>query len=300
MQVVTGVFSFTGGFVARELLARGEQVKTLSRRPDPAHRLAGEVAFGRLQFEDEAALTAELRGADTLFNTYWIRFPREEVTWEAVVENTRMLLRAAREAGVRRIVQFSVTNADERSPFGYFRAKALAERALRESGVSHAVVRPTLVFGSGDILLNNVAWALRRFPAFAVPSGSGYEVQPIAGTDLARIAVDLGARSDDVAIDAGGPARHTFAELARLVRDALGRRAAIVRVPSPAVLGLSRLASLALGDVLVTRDELAALRESLLVAGDEPAGRTPIGEWLAAEADGLGRRFASERTRNWR
>src|SRR5688500_6732856 len=116
MHVVTGAFSYTGSYVARELLSRGESVKTLSSAPDPGHPLSAKVAFGRRHF-DEAALAEELRGAATLYNTYWVRFEARGMTWETVLANTRALLRAARIAGVGRIVHFSVSNASEASPF---------------------------------------------------------------------------------------------------------------------------------------------------------------------------------------
>ena len=299
VNVVTGVFSYTGGYIARELLARGERVRTLSRRPEPGHPLAAEVALGTLQFDDEAALARDLEGAVTLYNTYWIRFPRGAVTWEDVVGNTRVLLRAARAAGVTRVVQFSVANASETSPYGYFRAKARAERALRESGISYAVVRPTLIFGRGEFLLENIAWALRRFPFFLVPGGEGFRVQPVSATEVARLAVELAGRRDDVVADAAGPVVYTLSELVGAVRGAVGATSRLVRCPAGLVLAAARLGELALGDVLVTREELGALRSNLLTSNAPAVGTAHLEDWLAAEAERLGRAFASERRRNW-
>jgi nucleoside-diphosphate-sugar epimerase len=118
VHVVTGGFSFTGSYVARVLVQLGEPVRTLSRRRDGGHPLAAKIEFARLQFEDEAALTRDLRGASTLFNTYWVRYPRGNTTWADVLENTRMLLRAAARAGVGKVIQFSVSNASESLPYG--------------------------------------------------------------------------------------------------------------------------------------------------------------------------------------
>jgi uncharacterized protein YbjT (DUF2867 family) len=299
MHVVTGAFSFTGAYVARALLERGERVRTLSRRPDPGHSLAGEVEFSRLQFTDEEALTRDLSGAATLFNTYWVRFPRGRVTWGIVVENTRALLRAARVAGVEKVVQFSVSNASETSPYGYFRAKAVAERALRESGLAYAIVRPTLIFGRGELLLNNIAWTLRRSPLFLVPTGGRYATQPVSAEDVAELAVELAGRRDDFELDAAGPAVHSFRDLVAAVRDAIGARTRFVRCPPLAVLAAARAASLPLGDILIRRDELAALRDGLLVSRGPARSTTRLEDWLAAEADVLGRSFVSERRRNW-
>lgn len=299
LHVVTGAFSFTGAHVARVLLERGERVRTLSRRPDPGHPLADGVEFARLQFADEEELTRDLSGAGTLVNTYWVRFPRGETTWATVLDNTRTLLRAARSAGVTRVVQFSVSNASEASPYGYCRAKALAERELRESGLAHAIVRPTLIFGRGDLLLGNIAWTLRHSPVLLVPSGGRYATQPVSVEDVADLAVELAGRSDDVVADAAGPSVYSFRELVTAVRTAIGARTRLVACPPLAVVAAARAASIPLGDVLVRRDELAALRDGLLLSRETPSGSKRLEDWLAEEAHALGRSFVSERRRNW-
>jgi len=298
MQVVTGAFSYTGSYVARELLARGADVKTLSRARDPKHPLSGDVAFGRLHF-DEVALVNELRGASTLYNTYWMRFAARGVSWETVISNTRTLLRAARTAGVRRVVHFSVSNASETSPYAYFRAKAAAERVVRESGLSFAILRPTLIVGRDDVLLNNIAWALRRLPVFLVPGDGRYRAQPITATDLARLAVDVGGGTADTTRDAAGPETVAFGDLVRAIARTIGARARIIRAPVPAALLVARVVGRVLGDVVVTREELHALREELLVSGEAPAGTTAFSDWLAEEGPGLGRAFVAEFKRNW-
>jgi NADH dehydrogenase len=295
-NVVTGVFSYTGGAIARRLLDAGESVTTLSRRPEPDHPLAPSAAFERLQFDDPDALVASLRGARVLYNTYWIRFPRGAVTWDTVLANTRTLLEAARAAGVERVVQVSVSNASEDSPFCYFRAKALAERALRESGLPHAIVRPTLVFGAGDLLVNDIAWVLRRFPFFPVPSDAAYPIQPVSLEDVAELAVTA---RDGTCVDAAGPDMLPFERLVRLVRAAVGSRSTVVRGPRAVPLALARVVGHAFRDVLVTPAELDAIRAGLLVSSQEPTGSARFEDWLARDAELLGRSFVSERKRNW-
>jgi uncharacterized protein YbjT (DUF2867 family) len=298
VNVVTGVFSYTGSYVARELLARGETVKTLSRRPDPAHPLSDRVAFGRLRF-DEALLTEELRGATTLYNTYWVRFPRGEVTWDSVLANTRTLLRAARAAGVGRIVHFSVTNAAEESPYSYFRAKARAEREVRDSGLAYAIVRPTLIVAHDDVLLNNIAWALRRLPLFLIPGDGGYRIQPVVATDLARLAVEAAREAGNRTIDAAGPDVLTFEEIVRAIRAVVPARARIAHAPPSVARLAAGAAGRAIGDVLVTHEELGALMEDALVSHEAPLGTTRFADWLAEEGAELGGAFVSERRRNW-
>jgi uncharacterized protein YbjT (DUF2867 family) len=299
VHVVTGALSFTGSYVAHELLRRGEPVRTLSRRPDDGHPLADQVEYARLQFEDEAALARDLRGAETLFNTYWVRYPRGTTTWALVLENTRTLLRAARRAEVGKVVQFSVSNASESSPYGYFRAKALAERELRDSGLSYAIVRPTLVFGLGELLLSNIAWTLRRSPVFLVPTGARYAVQPVAVEEVAELAVGLASSGENREVDAAGPNVYSFAELVAAVRGAIAARSRIVRCPPAAVLVAAWAGSLLSGDTLVGREELAALRDDLLVSSEPPRGTARLEDWLAEHVATLGRSFVSEHERNW-
>jgi uncharacterized protein YbjT (DUF2867 family) len=300
VSVVTGAFSYTGSHIAARLLADGERVRTLSRRPDPTHPLSARVEHGALQFTDPDRLEDDLSGATTLYNTYWIRFPRDATTWDDVLANTRRLVRAAAEAGVRRVVHLSVTGARDDSPLPYYAFKARAERVVCQAGLqSYAILRPTLVFARDDVLLNNIAWLLRRLPVFTIPGTGAYRVQPVAAEDVAELAVALGRRDDDATVDAAGPDALSFAALVRMVRAATGARCRLVQAPGRVALGLAGAAGTLRGDALVTADELAGVMAELLVSHDPPAGRRRLADWLAAEGPALGRAFVSERDRNW-
>ena len=253
-----------------------------------------------LDFGDSPGLVASLEGADILYNTYWVRFARGGVTHDTAAENSRALLRAAVEAGVRRVVHVSITNATQDSPLPYFRGKALAEMAVRDSGLSYAIVRPTVLFSPEDILINNIAWFLRRFPLFPIPGRGGYQVQPVFVDDVARLAVEAGTGVDDVAIDAVGPETFTFEEMVRLLARRVGSRSRLVRTPPPAALLAARIAGRLVRDVVLTKDELDGLMAGLLVSADPPTAPTRFTEWLEAEGASLGQRYASELTRHYR
>jgi len=299
LDVVTGAFSYTGRHIAEALLARGRNVRTLTRRPpDPSHPLAAEVDVAPLAFDDN--LGESLRGADTLYNTYWVRFERGETTFERAVQNTTTLFVAAKRAGVRRVVHVSVANPDERSPFPYFRGKARSERALHESGLSHAIVRPTLVFGPDDILVNNIAWGVRHVPVFLVGGDGRYEVQPVSVRDVATICVDAGSRDDDAILDAAGHDRWTYDDFVHLIARAIGSRARIWHSSMRTAVFAARAAGFLLRDVVVTRDELGALGAGLLVSHESPLGSDRFEAWLMENADRLGRSYTSELGRNFR
>jgi NADH dehydrogenase len=298
VDVVTGAVSFTGRYVAARLLELAHEVRTLTRHPQSASPFGSRVEAFPLDFELDT-LTERLRGADTLYNTYWIRSPRGNLTFERVLDNTATLLSAAREAGVRRVVQLSVSNASASSPLPYFRAKALAEEALSSSGLSYAIIRPTLVFAREDVLVNNIAWLLRRLPLFVVPGSGGYTLQPVAANDVAELAVTAGLGTEPTVMDAAGPDIFSFEELVRVIREAVGSRAAIVHGSPRLALALSALTGKIMRDTLVTRAELAGLMQGLLTSKAAPAGTRRFADWLGENADFVGRSYVSERLRNW-
>jgi uncharacterized protein YbjT (DUF2867 family) len=295
LAVVTGAFSYTGSFVARRLLDDGVRVRTLTRRDDPASPLHGKVETAPLQFADLAALVESLRGARCLYNTYWVRFERGGTTFDRAVRNSTVLFEAAAEAGVERIVHVSVSNPSEGSPLPYFRGKAQVERALAAAGPAYAIVRPTLVFGPRDILVNNIAWILRRSPVFILPGDGSGRVQPVSAEDVAEIAVTA-----EGTVDAAGPEEYSFAELVRLVGAAIGCRRPLVHVPPRVALALAAVAGAARRDVILTRDELEGLQASLLVSHEPPRGRDSFRDWLERHGAGLGRAYVSELARNFR
>ena len=290
-EVVTGAFSYTGRAIAERLLASGREVRTLSRSPGDI-----DIPVAPLQFDDPAALRDAMRGVETFFNTYWIRFEHGGATFAQAVERSRMLFEAAAAEGATRIVHISVSSPSHDSPFPYFSGKAAVEDALAAVGVPYAIVRPTLVFGARDILVNNIAWILRRFPLFLVPGRGDYRVQPVAVEDVARLAVE----TPQGVVDAAGPETLTFLELVHAVARAVGSRARIVRASPALALGLTRVAGLALRDIVLTRDELGGLMHSLLVSDDPPTGTVGFGGWLAENRDSLGRSYVSELAQNWR
>jgi uncharacterized protein YbjT (DUF2867 family) len=300
IDLVTGAFGYTGSYIAERLLAGGRQVRTLTRRPADGHPLDGRVDAYPMRFDNEASLVTALHGVDTLYNTYWRRFPRPGVGFADMVEQSERLISVAAKAGVRRIVHFSVSNAADDAPTSYFRAKAQVERSVRSSGISNAILRPTLLCGPGDILLNNLAWTLRRLPLFGIPGDGSYSVQPVLVTDVAELAVRLAESSDNATVTAAGPETYRFVDLVRLIRECIGSSARIIGVPPFVALAVSRVIGRAVHDVVLTRDEVTELTAGLLVSDEPSTCPTSIREWLETEANTIGRRYSSELARNYR
>ncbi|MYC38202.1 MAG: NAD(P)H-binding protein [Chloroflexi bacterium] len=296
--VVTGAFSYAGRYVARRLLGDGVRVRTLTRNPDREDPFAGRVKAYPMDFSDPEGLRRSMEGAGVLYNTYWIRYARGGITFHQAVRNTGTLFQAAVAAGVGRIVHFSVANPSNEYDLPYFRGKAQVEEMLKAVGISYATIRPTLVFGKGDLLLNNMAWALRRFPVFPVFGRGDYLVQPIYAGDLAALAVESGSRADSFVANAGGPDTFTFEELLRLLASAVGARVRLVHTPPFLGFALTKLVGLLLRDVGLTRDEVDGLMAGLLKSGARSTGTTRLGDWLADNGSVLGQRYVSESRRN--
>jgi NADH dehydrogenase len=294
LSIVTGALSYSGKHIARKLLAMGQRVKTITGHPNRPNPFGDKVQVAPFSFDDPRGLTEALRGASTLYNTYWIRFPMKGMTYERAAENSKTLIRCAEEAGIRRIVHISIVRPSHESPYPYYRGKAVVEDALRASSLSYAILRPTVLFGGEDILLNNIAWSLRRFPVFPIAGKGDYRIRPINVDDLAQLAVDHGQKTDNVILDAVGPETYTFRELARTIARIIGAGTLFVPVPKAFMLLGARMIGLLVRDVLLTRDEIGGLMDGLMCSDEPATGTTKISEWLQENWDLVGTVYASE------
>jgi len=296
-HVVTGAFGYSGGFIAEMLLQRGHEVHTLTNSPDRRGRFAGRVRAWPLCFDEPAKLVEALQGADVLYNTYWVRFNHRNFTHAQAVENTIKLFAAARAAGVPRGVHISIANPSEESDLEYYRCKARLERELIATGTSYCILRPTVLFGGDDILINNIAWTLRRLPVFGIFGDGRYHIQPIHVADLAALAVQRGACGENEVIDAGGPETFAFREMVETIARILGKRRLLMRVTPGMGYAAAWMLGILMRDVFLTRDEIKGLMRGLLATDSPPAGTTRLTDWAARHADTLGRRYASELAR---
>jgi uncharacterized protein YbjT (DUF2867 family) len=298
LDAVTGGFSYSGAAIARELLTHGRRVRTLTGHPERAPA-GSDIDVRPLTFNDAERLRESLAGVDTLYNTYWVRFPHAATTFEVAVENSRQLFAAAAAAGVRRIVHVSITHPATDSPYAYFRGKAAVERHLVETGLPHAIVRPAILFGGDGVLINNVAWILRHLPVVAVGGHGTYRVRGIHVDDLARLCVELGADNADTVIDAVGPQSVTFRELIDCVRTAVGSKALVMPVPGWVMPPLTAALGLALRDTLLTSEEYRAMADGLADSNAPSTGHIVFTDWVAEHGAQLGRTYANEISRHF-
>jgi uncharacterized protein YbjT (DUF2867 family) len=299
-DVVTGAFGYTGKYITRRLLDVGRRVRTITGHPNRANCFAGQVETAPMDFSDRGGLIESLRGASILYNTYWVRFNHGRATFEEAVSNSRVLIQAAKEAGVRKIVHLSIANPSLDSHLPYYSGKARVEKAIVDSGLSYVILRPTVIFGTEDILINNIAWFTRHFPVFAIPGSGQYQLQPMFVEDLAGLAIESARQKDNLVLDAVGPDVFTFEDFVRQIATVIGVNPKIIHVSPQIAVQLLRLLGPIVGDVVLTREEIEGLMTNLLISKQPATGQTAFSSWLAENAATLGSRYASEIHRHYR
>jgi len=296
-HVVTGALGYSGSYIARKLIEKGHRVVTLSNSAARSGRTVPDIEIKPFDFDDPDRLAESLRGVEVLYNTYWVRFNHKLFKHADAVKNTLTLFGAAKRAGVERIVHISITNPSKDSHLEYFREKAHLEEALKATGISYAILRPAVIFGGEDILINNIAWFVRRFPVFGVFGSGRYRLQPIYVDDLAGLAVEHGELRDNVTVDAIGPETFTYRELVEDIGEILGKKRPVISISPSVGFAVARIAGALLNDVIITREEIDGLMEDLLYVDARPAGTTRLTGWASENAHTLGLHYHSELAR---
>jgi uncharacterized protein YbjT (DUF2867 family) len=297
LHVVTGAFDYSGKYIAARLLKEQRRVRTLTNSPHRSNPFGDKVEVYPYNFEDVPALVEALRGARVLYNTYWVRFNTRDFKHSIAVENSLKLFQAAKEAGVKRVVHTSITNPSLDSPLEYFSGKARLEQALIDSGLSYAILRPAVLFGKEDILINNIAWTLRRLPLFGIFGDGNYRLQPIYVDDFAALAVEQGRKKANCIVDAIGPEIFSYRDLVLQIGAIIGRRRPILYLPPVVGYAAGWTIGKLMNDIMITRDEIEGLMQDLLHTNAPPAGTTRPTDWARQNAASLGAHYASELAR---
>jgi len=296
---VTGAFSYSGKYITRRLLERGEEIVTLTNHPNRPDPFNGKVKAFPLNFSNPTELVESLRGADVLVNTYWIRFDKGSNTQPGAVENTKILVDAAVKAGVKRMIHISITNPSADSRLPYFWGKAANEKFVKESGMSYAILRPTVLFGKEDILVNNIAWLMRRLPLFGLPGDGSCKLSPVYVDDLAELAAEAVYKKENYVWDAVGPDEFTFKEMTQLIGATIGKKRLLIPLPPRLALLAAQFLSLFVNDVMLTSEEVDGLMANLLVSKEPPRCKTSLKDWLKENRETVGRNYASELARHF-
>jgi uncharacterized protein YbjT (DUF2867 family) len=293
--LVTGGSGYIGGAITERLLGRAE-LRSLTSHPG-RNRFGSRVRLFPYNFDRPMDMGDAFTGVDVFVNTYYVRFNYGATNFERAVESTRELISLATQARVGRIVHVSVSNASENSPLPYYKNKGRIERIVRESGLDYTILQPAIVVGSRDILVNNIAYFLRRLPVFAMFGSGDYRVQPMTLDAFADVTLEAieGSHPGRV-LPLAGPRDWTFAEMVRAIRSAVGSQARIIHAPSVLALVGLKVAGWFLGDVVLTSDEIKGLTREYLYAAQPSRLGEDFGMWLnrPGVASELGLRYQSE------
>lgn len=295
--VVTGAFGYSGKYITDKLLALDYEVVTLTNSPQRYKTYPSGLSVQAYNFSNPQAMAESIAGAEVFVNTYWIRMESSSISFEHAVENSKALLTAAKFARINRFIHISATNASLDSKAKYYRGKALVEEALINSGIPYSILRPAFLFGNEDVLVNNIAWMLRRLPAYPIFANGSYKVRPIHVEDLADLVIAQLNQTDNCIINAVGQKEYSYRDFIRAISDAVGCKRLLVSVPVWFGFIGSQLLGLMLNDVISTRDELSALVGGSLYASGAPIGKIHLAEWLAENGSRLGLTYRNERNR---
>ena len=238
--VVTGGTGFIGREVVNQLLASGgHRIAVTSRSPRPDPEWGDRVEVLQAFAGDALSLGKAFTGAEVVVHA--IQFPNHPVEdpgrgrtyLEVDGAGTEVAARVAKALGVRRFVYLSGAGAGQGRQESWFRAKDRAEAAIRESGMEHALVRPSWIYGPRDRSMNRFVFFCRYLPVVPVIGDGRTAVYPIHVEDVARAVAELVRREDATAraLDLGGPERLTMDEIIRTIQRVLGVRRPLLHHP---------------------------------------------------------------------
>jgi uncharacterized protein YbjT (DUF2867 family) len=271
--LVTGATGFVGGHVVHALRAAGKDVRTLVRDPRDAGRLGTwgvELVEGDMT--NASSLDRAVEGCETVVHLVAIRQGRREQFQRVMVDGTRDLLVAAKNAGVRRFVLMSALGTSEqtRGLVPYYWAKWEMEQQVERSGIPYVTFRPSFVFGREGGILPTFVKLARLAPVTPIIGSGGQRIQPIWADDVGAY---FAAAVDDEAatgrtFELGGPDAVTWNEFWERLKRVRRMRRPSVHVP----VRLMRLNALVTerlpGEIPLTNDLLTMLEHGDNVVDD--------------------------------
>ena len=265
MILVTGATGFVGRHLVGRLLNQKIPVRALVRVLSKAQELKDqgiEVAAGDIA--DAASLDAAMKGCDKVIHLVGIIQEGRGFTFRSVhVDGTRNMLDAAKNAGAGQFIYQSALGSREGAASEYHRTKWEAEKLVRASGIPYTILRPSLIYGPGDLFTVRLAEAIRLSPVLPVIGTGRSKVQPILIDDVATCLVKIvtDERHLHKAYEIGGPEQLNYEEVTKAIAAALGVDRPTVHMPLFFMRTLARVAEMVLPKPPVTTDQLIMLQE---------------------------------------
>lgn len=298
--VVAGGTGFTGTYIVRNLISDDEnRIVVLSSHPSRNHEFGRRIKVDPYNFDQYDEMVDSFKGADCFINTYWVRLNFKSSSFREAVRNSKKLVDACLEAGVKRMVHISVANPSHDYPYEYYRGKMEVEDYIDRSGLSYAILRPTLLFGDEEILVNNITWLIRKYGFFFIFGNGNYSVTPVFVDDVAKEAVRQSLLDENVTEDVVGPETYTFEEIVRFISQETGNRTTIYHLSPFFMAPVCRLLSLLRRDTVVTPEELKVVIDNKLYSDAIPLGETRFSAWVRENREKFGKEYHSEVERHF-
>jgi uncharacterized protein YbjT (DUF2867 family) len=277
--LVTGGSGFVGGHVVHELRGRELLVRCLVRDPRKASKLAAwgcELTQGDMT--DPASLRRAVEGAETVVHLVAIRQGRKEQFQRIMVDGTRDLVAAAKDAGVGRFVHMSALGSSEATKdlVPYYGAKWETEELVRGSGIPDVIFRPSFIFGPDGGILPTFAKLARLTPVTPIIGSGRQRIQPIWADDVAKYFADGVQRTDVTGrlFELGGPDVVSWNEFWARLKRVRGMRRPSIHVPVSLMRVNALLTERLPGNIPLTRDLLKMLEHGENVVSNDDAVRT--------------------------
>lgn len=244
MILVTGSTGYIGQYLVRRLLDQGEQPRCLARDPQKAARLfpGAEKYIVRGDTTDPVSLVEAVRGVDTIVHAAFITADHKEGPGnhytETNVQGTANLLKAAQEAGVRRVIEMSGLGTRPDKPGSYMQGRYLAEKLLKDSALDWTIIQPSVLFGKDAPFFKGLSDLIRTSPIVPLLGGGRVMFQPIFVEDVVSAVLWVLAnpeRSSRQTFVLGGPAYYSFTQIIDLLLHTMRKKRLKVPAPLPLV-----------------------------------------------------------------
>jgi uncharacterized protein YbjT (DUF2867 family) len=244
MILITGATGYIGRHLVARLVSRGEQPRCLVRNMRRAASIlpADKVELVQGDTVRPATLPAALRGIDTIVHGAFLTADRKESRGnryeETNVDGTANLIRAAKAAGVKRVVEISGLGTKPDRPGSYMQGRYLAEKMVIESGLEWTIIRPSVLFGRGAPFVRGLVELIHTSPVVPLIGGGKTMFQPIYVEDVVTVIIKVleeTERTTGKIYTIGGPEYYSFSELFDALLKAMHKRRPKVYAPTPLV-----------------------------------------------------------------
>ncbi|MDE1834491.1 MAG: NAD(P)H-binding protein [Candidatus Micrarchaeota archaeon] len=298
-DVVIGGTGFTGKYITKCLLKYKHKVVALTKHVNRDNEFGRKITIKPLDFENQENLVETMNGSRCVFNTYWVRFNYGGSSFDEAVRNSKAIIDACVDAKVKRLVHISVLDPSKNYKYDYFRAKMEVESYIEKSGLSYAILRPALLFGEEDILMNNITYLIRKYGLFFIFGSGEYKVTPTYVGDVAKEAVLQSRLNKNIIEDALGPEAFGFEELVRYIATTIGRPTRVAHLNKAFIPLVSKFLNICMHEPVVTSDEMGLLMDNGLYSDSKPIGSIRFSKWLKERKDTYGTEYHSETKRHF-